>query len=101
METALSTLTILTAKYIGVILEKKLLWTDNILDRTRKWQSHWEKVGFLPHDISLAIHCNSQANSVNIYTDGSKLNSQTGGGVFSPELDIKVLFRLQDQFRKP
>jgi len=35
-------------------------------------------------------------NAVNIYTDGSKLNSQTGGGVFSPELDIKVSFRLQD-----
>jgi len=24
------------AKYLGVILDKKLLWTDNILDRTRK-----------------------------------------------------------------
>jgi len=35
-------------------------------------------------------------NAVNIYTDGSKLNSQTGGGVFSPELDIKVSFRLPD-----
>jgi len=35
-------------------------------------------------------------NAVNIYTDGSKFNSQTGGGVFSPELDIKVLFRLPD-----
>jgi len=23
-------------KYLGVILDKKLLWTDNILDRTRK-----------------------------------------------------------------
>jgi len=23
------------AKYLGVILDKKLLWTDNILDRTR------------------------------------------------------------------
>jgi len=29
--------------------------------------------------------------------DGSKLNSQTNGGVFSPELQIKVLFRLPDQ----
>jgi len=35
-------------------------------------------------------------NAVNIYTDGSKLNSQTGGGVFSPELDIKVSFPLPD-----
>jgi len=35
-------------------------------------------------------------NAVNIYTDGSKPNSQTGGGVFSPELDIKVSFRLPD-----
>jgi len=35
-------------------------------------------------------------NAVNIYTDGSKLNSQTGGGVFSPELDIKVSFRPPD-----
>jgi len=35
-------------------------------------------------------------NAVNIYTDGSKLNSQTGGGVFSTELDIKVSFRLPD-----
>jgi len=35
-------------------------------------------------------------NVVNIYTDGSKLNSQTGGGVFTPELDIKVSFRLPD-----
>jgi len=35
-------------------------------------------------------------NAVNIYTDGSKLNSQTVGGVFSPELDIKVSFRLPD-----
>ncbi|XP_070068177.1 uncharacterized protein [Drosophila takahashii] len=35
----------------------------------------------LPHHIE---------NAVNIYTDGSKLNLQTGGGVFSPELDIKV-----------
>jgi len=24
------------AKYLGVILDKKLLWTDSILDRTRK-----------------------------------------------------------------
>jgi len=24
------------ARYLGVILDKKLLWTDNILDRTRK-----------------------------------------------------------------
>jgi len=32
-------------------------------------------------------------NAVNIYTDGSKLNSQTGGVVFSPEL---VSFRLPD-----
>jgi len=29
-------------------------------------------------------------NAVNIYTDGTKLNSQIGGGVFSPKLDIKV-----------
>jgi len=35
-------------------------------------------------------------NAVNIYTDGSKLNFQTGGGVFSPELDIKVSIRLPD-----
>jgi len=35
-------------------------------------------------------------NAVNIYKDGSKLNSQTGEGPFSPELDIKVLFRLPD-----
>jgi len=37
-------------------------------------------------------------NAVNIYKDGSKLNSQTGGGVFSPELDIKVSFRLTDHY---
>nr|XP_044248538.1 uncharacterized protein LOC123002436 [Drosophila takahashii] len=41
----------------------------------------------LPHQIE---------NAVNIYTDGSKLNLQTGGGVFSPEPDIKVSFRLPD-----
>jgi len=35
-------------------------------------------------------------NAVNIYTYGSNPNSQTGGGVFSPELDIKVSFRLPD-----
>jgi len=35
-------------------------------------------------------------NAVNIYTDGSKLNSQIGGEVFSPELDTKVSFRLTD-----
>jgi len=34
-------------------------------------------------------------NAVNIYTEGSKLNSQRGGGVFCPELDIKVSFRLE------
>jgi len=33
-------------------------------------------------------------NAVNIHTDSSKLNSKTGGGVFFPELDIKVSFRL-------
>jgi len=38
-------------------------------------------------------------NAVNIYTDGSKLNSQTGGGVSSPELDIKVLFCLPEHCR--
>jgi len=32
-------------------------------------------------------------NAVNIYTDGSTLNSQIGGGVFSP---LKVSFRLPD-----
>jgi len=35
-------------------------------------------------------------NAVNIYTDGSMLNSQTGGRVFSSELDIKVWFHLPD-----
>jgi len=35
-------------------------------------------------------------NAVNIYTDGSKLNSQTGGGDFSPDLDIRVSLRLLD-----
>ncbi|XP_044248759.1 uncharacterized protein [Drosophila takahashii] len=47
-------------------------------------RSEWDH---LPHQIE---------NAVNIYTDGSKLNLQTGGGVFSPELDIKVSFRLPD-----
>jgi len=50
-------------------------------------------------------------NAVNIYTDSFKLNSQTGGEVFSPELDLKFSFRLPDHwsvfkrkswlFRKP
>jgi len=35
-------------------------------------------------------------NAVNIYTDGSKLKSQTGGEIFSTELDIKDSFRLTD-----
>jgi len=35
-------------------------------------------------------------NALNICTDGSKPNSQTDGSVFSPELDIKVSFRLPD-----
>jgi len=47
-------------------------------------RSYWDN---LPHQFE---------NTVNIYTDGSKLNSQTGGAVFSPELDIKVSFRLPD-----
>jgi len=34
-----------------------------------------------------------------VCTDGSKLNSQAGRGVFSPELDIKVSFRLPDHCR--
>jgi len=38
-------------------------------------------------------------NAVKIYTDSSKPNSQTGGGVFSLELDIKVSFRLADHCR--
>jgi len=38
----------------------------------------------------------SLINAVNIYTDGFKLNSQTGWRVFPPELDIKVSFRLPD-----
>nr|XP_044249376.1 uncharacterized protein LOC123002812 [Drosophila takahashii] len=36
METALSTLSSNQAKYLGVILDKKLLWAENIADRTRK-----------------------------------------------------------------
>jgi len=43
----------------------------------------------LPHQIE---------NAINIYIDGSKLNLQTGEGVFSPELDIKVSFRLTDHY---
>jgi len=39
---------------------------------------------------------NQFENAVNIYTDGSKLNSQTAGLVFFPELGIKVSFRLPD-----
>ena len=35
-------------------------------------------------------------NSTHIYTDGSKLNDRTGGGVFSNELNIKHSFRLPD-----
>jgi len=43
--------------------------------------------GNLPHQIE---------NAVNIYKHSFNLNSQTGGGVFSPELDIKVSFRPPD-----
>ncbi|XP_070071110.1 uncharacterized protein [Drosophila takahashii] len=103
METALSSLSSNQAKYLGVILDKKLLWAENIADRTRKaaialFAFNFEKrykvliptrteLGHLPHQIE---------NAFNIYTDGSKLNLQRGGGVFSPELDIKVSFRLLD-----
>jgi len=41
----------------------------------------------LPHQFESAV---------NIYIDGSKLNSLAGGGVFSPELDIQGSFRLPD-----
>ncbi|XP_044248539.1 uncharacterized protein [Drosophila takahashii] len=57
--------------------------TYKVLIPTR---SEWDH---LPHQIE---------NAVNIYTDGSKLNLQTGGGVFSPELDIKVSFRLPEYY---
>jgi len=48
--------------------------------------TNWDN---LPHQFE---------NVVNIYTDGSKLYSHTGGGVFSPELDIKVSFHLPDHW---
>jgi len=74
------------AKYLGVFLDKKLHCTDNILDRTRKAaialfacnKAIVRKWGFSP----VIVH--------------RRLNSQTGGGVFSPELDIKVSFPLPD-----
>ncbi|XP_070075503.1 uncharacterized protein [Drosophila takahashii] len=124
METALSSLSSNQAKYLGVILDKKLLWAENIADRTRKaaialfafrpillygiivWWHSLEKncnlknLNKIQRSAELCIkwdHLPHQIeNAVNIYTDGSKLNLQTGGGVFSPELDIKVSFRLPD-----
>ena len=38
----------------------------------------------------------SMANAINFYTDGSKLNKQVGGGVYSPELEVYESFRLPD-----
>jgi len=58
------------AKYLGVILDKKLHWTDNILDRTRKAtialfackKAIGRKWGFSPMIVHW-LHCNSQAHS--------------------------------------
>jgi len=34
--------------------------------------------------------------AVNFYTDGSKLNNQVGGGIYSEQLNIRKSFRLPD-----
>ena len=46
----------------------------------RDWKS-------LPHRI---------ADTINIFMDGSKLNNQVGGGVYSAEMGIYESFRLPD-----
>jgi len=38
--------------------------------------------------------------AVNFYTDGSKLNNQVGGGIYSEQLNIRKSFRLPDNIRK-
>ena len=36
------------------------------------------------------------SDAIHIYTDGSKLDNRTGGGVFSADLDINISFRMPD-----
>jgi len=45
------------AKYLGVILDKKLLWTDNILDRTRKAAAWTTNKNIYPyHAVQTTFH---------------------------------------------
>ena len=38
----------------------------------------------------------ASTDTINFFTDGSKLNNQVGGGVYSTEMGIYVSFRLPD-----
>ncbi|XP_037943520.1 uncharacterized protein LOC119676353 [Teleopsis dalmanni] len=51
---------------------------------------------FIPSRETWKNYSVKSDNRLNFFTDGSKLDGQVGGGVYCPELDLSMSFRLPD-----